>query len=313
MGNTFNANLVALSQKIYKEWYAETVLVQSCDREYESELNLQTREIDIPVYHDISIHRTTLKERELKPAPIEFLRSSTIRVTIDKGRYSHWGDLKINEIVEKLNQEKSETRKKLIKKWALDAETELGEWCAKLPTKQTIDLITLLTAVDNTNTNGLLTKDSVFAALDILKAHAKDKNMSHKDFKLFVSEKFETVLRDSKMLLGANLDANEAFSKGFIGYANGVDVRNLDIASITTRSATTKMVEAEWGIWKTSDGIQYVVPYKNTLSYEISPDQVLGGGTGYQQVEYYDFFNIYPSRLYKVKIRYSGTANPPVI
>lgn len=312
MGNTINpAELVKLSQQIYKEWHAETVLVQSCDNAFENELNLKTRELDIPVYHDISIHRTTLKERELKPAPIEFLKSSTVRVTIDKGRYSHWGDININEVLDKLTQENSETRKKLIRDWAEDAETELAEWCAKLPKSQTIDLVELLAEANPSNANGIVDKDSIFLALDILKAHVKTKKMSVKDFKLFASEKLETVIRDSKMLVGSNLDANEAFTKGFVGYANGVDVRNMDVASVTTRNSKTKMVDAEWAIWKTRDGIQYVVPYRNTISYEISPNEVLTGGTGYQTVEYYDFFNIYKPRLYKVKIRYSGTANPP--
>jgi hypothetical protein len=64
---------------------------------------------------------------------------------------------------------------------------------------------------------------------------------------------------------------------------------------------------------KTRDGIQYVVPYKNTIEYKIEPSEVLLGGKAYQTVEYYDFFNLYPTRLYKVKIRYSGTDNPPVI
>jgi hypothetical protein len=57
------------------------------------------------------------------------------------------------------------------------------------------------------------------------------------------------------------------------------------------------------------DGIQYVVPYKNTLSYEIMPDQVLMGGTAYQTVEYYDFFNLYPKRLFRVKIKYEGSGD----
>ena len=91
MANTEFLKLPQLSNRIYKEWFPKTVLVQSCDDSFEGELNLETRELDIPVYHDISIHLTTIKERELKPAPVEFVKSSTKRVTIDKGRYSHWG------------------------------------------------------------------------------------------------------------------------------------------------------------------------------------------------------------------------------
>lgn len=306
--NTSNAKLVKLSQMVYKEWYRKTVLVQSCDNAFEGELNLKTREIDIPVYHDLSVHTTSLKEREVKPANLEFIRASTKRVTIDKGRYSHWGTTTISKLVDDLSKADSEARKKLTNKWAIEAEKELAVWVAKLPNTQQIDLITLFSANSG---DGILDKDNIFQALDILKAHAEDKNMSPDDFTLFVSSKFEQLLRDTKILLGNNLSADDAFTKGYVGVADGVTIRKHEVKEITTRNATTKLVEAEWGIWKTKDGIQYVIPYKNTISYEISPDQILLGGTAYQSVEYYDFFNIYPSRLFKVKIRYAGSSNPP--
>jgi hypothetical protein len=293
---------------VYQEWYRKTVLVQSCDNAFDGELNLKTREIDIPVYHDLSVHTTSLKEREVKPANLEFIRASTKRVTIDKGRYSHWGTTTISKLVDDLSKADSEARKKLTNKWAIEAEKELAIWVAQLPAKQQIDLITLFSANSG---DGILDKDNIFQALDILKAHAEDKNMAPEDFTLFVSSKFEQLLRDTKILLGNNLDANDAFTKGYVGVADGVTIRKHEVKEITTRNATTKLVEAEWGIWKTKDGIQYVIPYKNTISYEISPDQILLGGTAYQSVEYYDFFNIYPSRLFKVKIRYAGSSNPP--
>lgn len=303
--NTSNAQLVKLSQMVYQEWYRKTVLIQSCDNAFEGELNLKTREIDIPVYHDLSVHTTSLKEREVKPATLEFIRASTKRVTIDKGRYSHWGTTTISKLVDDLSQADSESRKKLTNKWAIEAENELAVWVAQLPAKQQIDLITLLGG------DGILDTDNLLQALDILKAHAEDKDMSPDDFTLFVSSKFEQVIRDAKILLGSNLTADDAFTKGYVGVADGVTIRKHEVKKITSRNATSKIVEAEWGIWKTKDGIQYVIPYKNTISYEISPDQILLGGTAYQSVEYYDFFNIYPSRLFKVKIRYAGTSNPP--
>lgn len=303
--NTTNAQLVKLSQMVYQEWYRKTVLIQSCDNAFDGELNLKTREIDIPVYHDLSVHTTSLKEREVKPATLEFIRASTKRVTIDKGRYSHWGTTTISKLVDDLSQADSEARKKLTNKWAIEAENELAVWVAQLPAKQQIDLITLL------GDDGILTTTNLLQALDILKAHAEDKDMSPDDFTLFVSSKFEQVIRDAKILLGNNLNADDAFTKGYVGVADGVTIRKHEVKKITTRNATSKIVEAEWGIWKTKDGIQYVIPYKNTISYEISPDQILLGGTAYQSVEYYDFFNIYPSRLFKVKIRYAGTSNPP--
>lgn len=308
MGNT-QVSLPALSAKIYQEWLPKTVLVQSCDDAYEGEFNLETREIDIPVYHDLSIHLTSLKEAELKPASIEFVKASTKRVSIDKGRYSHWGQTEVGKLMSRLSAEDSEVRKKLVNKWAVEAEKELAQWCALLPSGQEIDLITALTVAD-TNTNGLLGTGNVMKALDILKAFAINNNMEPSEFKFFVSEKFESILRDSKLVL-ASVSADEAFRSGSVGVVNSVDIRRHNVASITTRSASTHLVESEWGIWKTKDGIQYVVPYKNTVSYEISPTEVLMGGTGYQTVEYYDFFNLYPSRLYKVKIRYAGTSNPP--
>lgn len=310
MGNTIvQAELVKLSQRIYKDWRNKTVLVQSCDDSFEGEFSLETREIDIPIYHDISVYTTTLKEAELKPAALELVKSSVKRVTMDKGRYSHWGSIKINKLIEKLNQEESETRKRLVAKWASEAEKELGIWCAKLPAAQTIDT----TDTDIIAGDGITDRESIITVLDVLKAHAVAAKMTPSDFKLFVSEKFETILRDAKLLTGYNLDANEAFRNGYVDVVNGVEVRKIEIPELTTRDTKTKMVKAEWGIWKSKDGIQYVVPYKNTISYEITPDEVLLGGTGYQQVEYYDFFNIYPTRLYKVHLRYVSATNAPTL
>lgn len=306
MPNTEFARLPALSSKIYKEWYPKTVLVQSCDDAFEGEFDLEKREIDIPVYHDISVHQTTIKERELKPADIEFVKASTKRVVIDKGRYSHWGETNLGKLIDRLSSDDSEVRKKLVRKWAIEAERELAEWVAGLPKRHEIDLISLLGG------DGVLKGDNIVQALDILKAQAIDANMEPEDFKLFGSEKLETILRDAKLTeSGNNLDANEAFRAGFVAYANGVDVRKIQVSSITKRNAQSKLVEAEWAIFKTHDGIQYVIPYKNTVNYEITPDKVLMGGKAYQSVEYYDFFNLYPKRLYKVKVRYAGSANPP--
>jgi hypothetical protein len=307
MGNTMAVKLPALSNQIYKEWLPKTVLVQSCDNAFEGELNLETLELDIPVYHDITIHQTTIKERDLKPAPVEFLKSSTKRVIIDKGRYVHWGKTKLSTIFDRLSQDESQARTKLVKKWAIAAETELGRYCAfDLGAAQTINIPTIL----SWSTTGYLTKDNILGVLDILKAKAISKNMEPSEFKLFASEAFESVARDTKLPLGS-LDANETFRTGFVGLINNVDVRKIQIADITTRNSSSGLVEAEYAIWKTKDGIQYVVPYKNTVEYEIKPSEVLLGGTAYQTVEYYDFFNIYPSRLFRVPLFYKANPSLP--
>ena len=312
MGNTTHADLVKLSQKIYQEWYPMTVLVQSCDNSFEGELNLETRELDIPVYHDLSIHLTTIKERELKPAGIEFIKASTKRVSIDRGRYSHYGVSEISKLVENLSAEESQVRQKLVQRWAVEAEKELATWVAQLPAQQNINL-KLATLIPSTDLNaaGQLNKHSVIRALDILKAKVIDKDMMPEEFTLFASEHFETVLRDANLVFDAIPSAQGAFTTGEVGRVNGVNVRRIQVRELTARDTNTKLVKAEWGIWKTTDGIQYVVPYKNTLSYEILPDQILMGGTGYQIVEYYDFFNLYPSRLYKVQISYDGSTSAP--
>jgi hypothetical protein len=313
MGNTSKAELVKLSQKIYQEWYPLTVLVQSCDNQFEGELNLETRELDIPVYHDLSIHLTTIKERELKPAGIEFIKSSTKRVSIDRGRYSHYGVSEISKLVENLSAEESAVRQKLVNRWAVEAEKELAVWVAQLPAAQLIDLkaTALLPAVSGLYANGELNKHSIIRALDILKAKVIDNDMMSEEFTLFASEHFETVLRDANLVFDNIPTAQSAFTNGEVGRVNGVNVRKIQVRDLTERNADTKLVEAEWAIWKTMDGIQYVVPYKNTLSYEILPDQILMGGTGYQIVEYYDFFNLYPSRLFKVQISYDGSTSAP--
>lgn len=306
MANTDFAKLPALSNQIYKEWYPMTVLVQSCDNSYEGELNLETRELDIPVYHDLTVHTTSIKERDLKPAAIEFIKASTKRVTIDKGRYSHWGETNLNKLIEKLSDENSVVRQKLVQKWAVEAERELGQFISGLPAKQTINTVTaaMLPAISGASANGQLVPQNVIRFLDILKAQAMKNNMMVEEFTLFASEHFESVLRDANLQFDAIPAAAGAFATGEVGRVNGVNVRKIQVHDMVTRNATTGLVESEVAVWKTMDGIQYVVPYRNTMSYEIMPDQVLMGGTGYQTVEYYDFFNLYPTRLYKVQVSY---------
>jgi hypothetical protein len=305
MANTEFAKLPSLSNQIYQEWYPKTVLVQSCDNAFEGELNLESRELDIPVYHDLTIHTTTIKERELKPAVLEFIKASTKRVTIDRGRYSHWGQTNIGKLIDRLSAEDSEVRKKLVNKWAVEAEKELAQWVAfDLPAKHEIDL-------SSANfLNGVVSASNVLRALDILKARVIKQDMEPGEFTLFASEKFEQILRDTKISF-ASQQADAAFTNGFVAIANGVEVRRIYVQTLTTRDANTAEVEAEIGVWKTRDGIQYVVPYKNTVSYDIQPNEILMGGMGYQTVEYYDFFNLYPGRLFRVKMKYDAAASYP--
>ena len=305
MANTEFAKLPALSNQIYKEWYPKTVLVQSCDNSFEGELNLESRELDIPVYHDLTIHTTTIKERELKPAVLEFIKASTKRVTIDRGRYSHWGQTNIGKLIDRLSAEDSEVRKKLVNKWAVEAEKELAQWVAfDLPAKHEIDL-------SSANfLNGVVSAENVLRALDILKAKIIKQDMEPGEFTLFASEKFEQILRDTKISF-ASQQADAAFTNGFVAIANGVEVRRIYVQSLTTRDTNTAEVNAEIAVWKTRDGIQYVVPYKNTVSYDIQPNEILMGGMGYQTVEYYDFFNLYPGRLFRVKMKYLSSASYP--
>jgi hypothetical protein len=306
MANTEFAKLPALSNQVYKEWYPKTVLVQSCDSSFEGELNLETRELDIPVYHDLSVYQTSIKERELKPVALEFIKASTKRVSIDRGRYSHWGQTNISKLIEKLSAEDSEVRKKLVNKWAVEAEKELAQWVAfDIPAgKHEIDLS------GASYLNGVVSSTNVLRALDILQAKVIKNDMEPTEFTLFASEKFEQILRDTQINL-ASQDATATFKTGFVGIVNGVEVRRIHIQSITTRDTNTAEVKAEIAVWKTRDGIQYVVPYKNTISYEIAPNEILMGGTGYQTVEYYDFFNLYPARLFRVKMKYDAAASYP--
>ena len=69
MGNNLNVDLPKnFSKKYSKEWTAKTRLVQSCSNEYEGEFDLKNLEIDIPVYGHLSIHKTSIKERDVRPA-----------------------------------------------------------------------------------------------------------------------------------------------------------------------------------------------------------------------------------------------------
>lgn len=302
MGNTLMNNLPALSQTIYKEWISKTVLVQSCSDEFEGEFALDKLEIDIPVYGHISIHKSSLKEGDVKPAPIEFKTGSTIRVIIDKSRYNHWGEKKLDKLMDRLMAEDSEHRAKITKDWALDAEEELGVAVARLPKNRHIDMKTIL--------GGVVSKDNILKFFDILKAKAKTAHMTYDDFDFYASEKIGTICRDAMLEFKSN-PAKEAFGKGYIGRVNGIDLSELEIDALVKRNKDTALVEAEFAIWKTRDAIQYVVPYKTTADYELSPDQVLLGGTGYQTVEFYDFFNLYNERLHVIDIVYEDGATLP--
>lgn len=314
--NTTFANLASISDKVYQEWYNKTVLVASCDNAYSGEFSVEKREIDIPIYHDLSVHKTTIKEGEVKPAPIEFIAASTKRVRIDKARYSHFGQTEIGKMLNTLGDAESESRKKLTNKWAQEAESELGEWVAFNAGVQEI-----VVADGTSNANSVLgasgattathvDKTNILVMLDALKAIAKKNKMPYKDFSLFASERLATVARDANLQFDS-VNGDSAFKNGSVGVIDGIDLREIDIPSITTRNSTTGMVEAEYAIWKAKDGIQYVVPYRNTVEYELSKDQILLGGKGYQMVEYYDFFNIVPTRLYRVKVAYKASATFP--
>lgn len=204
--------------------------------------------------------------------------------------------------MDKLGKDDSETRRRLTNDWALDAEEELGIAIAKLPASRHLDMATLLgQEVDKTN---------IVKMFDILKAKAKASHMNYQDFDFFASEKIGSISRDAQIEFKGN-PAKEAFGAGYIGRVNQIDLIEIEIDALVKRNASTSLVEAEYAIWKTRDGVQYVVPFKTTVSYTIDPDEVLLGGTGYQTVEYYDFFNIYPTRLWAVDLKYTADATLP--
>lgn len=300
--NTMNENLPVISQKAHQEWLEKTVLVQSCSRDYEGEFDLAKREIDIPVFGHTTIHKTTFKEREFEPAPIEFRRGSTIRVTLDKGRYNNIGRLKINDIVERLSNNDSAERARITTDWAIDADEELAVACARLPKERHIDVAARgLATVNNTN---------ILKFVDLLKNEVVTNNMAYEDFELFTSNKFTSICRDAKIQLMSN-QSGETFEKGYKGTIDGLTLKEVNCAALATRNATSADVECEYAIFKAKDGIQYVVPYKDTVSYEIPANVVLGGGTGYQMIEYYDFFTLQPKRLFVVDIKYTASAQFP--
>ena len=300
--NTLNEALPVISQKAHKEWMEKTILVQSCARDYEGEFDLAKREIDIPVFGHSTIHKTTFKERELEVADVEFRRGSTIRVTLDKGRYNNIGRLKLNDLVERLSTDESAERARIATDWAIDADEELAIACARLPQERHLDISTIL--------GGDLDKSKMLRFIELLKDKVVSNNMAYEDFSLYASNKISTICRDAKIEYTPVL-ANDTFENGFKGSIDGIKIKEFNCPALTTRNATTAEVEAEYAIFMANDGIQYVVPYKDTVSYEISPMQVLGGGEGYQMIEYYDFFTLYPKRLYVLDIKYKSIGQFP--
>lgn len=318
--NTTFADLAKISDKVYQEWYNKTVLVKSCSNEYEGEFSVEKREVDIPIYQDLSVHYTTIKEGEVKPAPIEFIAASTKRVRIDKARYSHFGQTEIGKMLNTLGDAESESRNKLTNKWAQEAEEELGKWVAFDSSINEITASSVIAAAgayDSKETSGsevgYVSAENILVLLDALKARVKVTKMPVADFKLYASEKLASIARDAKLfgVKAGTIDSESAFENGYVGKVDGIDLLELDIPSITKRNATTGLVEAEYAIWKAKDGIQYVIPYRNTVEYDLDKGEILLGGKGYQMVEYYDFFNVVPTRLYRVAIKYSASASLP--
>ena len=309
MSNTTFAKLPLISNKVYEEMYSKSVLVASCDNTYSTEFDMENRELDIPVYHDISVHRATIKEGEIRPAPAERLRASTVRVVIDKIRYSHWEKLNIDTLADSLAQEDSEMRKKLVKKWTVDADRELAIACVNLPARYQIDFTQNALLANN-----VLVDTTILPFLDILKAKAREAKLDPSEFSLFISEKFTSVARDAQISFFGE-PAEDAFKNGFVGRVNGVNVYELDVPDLVSRNATTSLIEAEYAIWKTKDGIQYVIPADGriTATYDLYEGEHLLGGKGFKIVQYYDFFNLYPERLKVLQIKYTALGAVPVI
>ena len=300
MANTLLQQLPVLSQKVYKEWFADTKLVKSCSTEFEGEFDTEKLEIDIPVFGHISIHTSSLKELDVKPAPIEFARGSTIRVIVDKVRYNHWGRKEFDKLINSLTQEDSEYRKKIAKDWALHADEELAVAIGKLPASRHIAI------TGSSYLNAIVSKSNILQMFDILKAIVKSNHQDYTEFEFFCSEKIDSIIRDAQIDIKST-PAKEALHSGYVGKINGIEVIEHDIDALVIRDTNTKLVKTEHAIWKTRDGIQYVTPYKTTDTYELQKDEVLGGGQGFQMIEMYDFFNLYPTRLYVVDLKYDST------
>ena len=139
-------------------------------------------------------------------------------------------------------------------------------------------MITLLTDTQ-TNPNGELTPENVVKAFDILKAqYVTSKNMTVSDFKLFASERLEGILRDAKIVLGSNLDANEAFRKGFVAYANGVDVRKRRLLKLLLMILIPNLLRRGGRFGKPEMGFNMLFLIRTLFPYDISPAEVLMGG-----------------------------------
>ena len=303
MANTFvKTDLNDLSQKIYKEYINKTVLLGSCANEYEDDFDIDKSQVSIPVYGHLTLHKTSIKELFKKPAAPEFLNAGTITVTIGKVRYHHWAKTKLSEMLDKIQEEDSITRSRMTDDLAINAEEELAVAIVRNPAFTHLDITTLL--------GGPLTKTNILAFTEILKAQTRLKNMPYRMFSLFSSEKFKTTARDAGLDFSGE-PANNYFKNGFAGMVDGLDLREHEVAALTNRNANTGVVEAEYAIFKTRDGVQYVTPWKSTDTYKLEKDQVMFGGDAYMSVELYDFFSIYTENVMVAEIKYTAEATLP--
>lgn len=307
LSTDFNKKQV-IANAMYKEWLAKTVLTQDCDHEYEGELNMQTREIKIRIYHDINLYASSIQEGELKPQPLQFIRSSEKTVVISKVRYTHWGESEFSKLMDGFAKD-GVVKAKEVNLFAQKVEKEIALWCATLPKKQTID-ITDIFKQGGIQIDGVVDETNIAKAFQIIVSNIQKNNGSPEDFTLYVSEKIIQLLQEKK--LGYYNNGN-VFETGFVGKYLGLTIKQLEVPEITTRNNITGLVDAEWGILKAKEGINYVVPFKTIKEYNLNEQDYLLGGKGYQHMELYDYFNLYPTRLYKVNFTYTKNKTAPTI
>lgn len=307
LSTDFNKKTI-LANAMYKEWLANTVLVNDCNHDYEGELNMQTREVKIIIYHDLKLYGANILEGELKPQPAEQMRQSELTIKISKVRYTHWQESTFSRLMDGFDK-KGIADGKEVNLFAQKTEKELALWCATLPKKQTID-ITNIFKTSGIQADGVIDDTNIAKAFQVIVSNIVKSGGTPKDFTLYVSEKLIQLLQEKK--LGYYNNGN-VFETGFVGKYLGLTIKQLEVPEITTRNDITGLVDAEWGILKAKEGINYVVPYKTFREYDVSPQDYLLGGKGYQHMELYDYFNIYPTRLYKVNLTYTKNKTAPTI
>ena len=202
MARSLFATAGLITEKIYNEVLKNSQFLETVDKSYEGTFDRTKKEIQYRVFEDPQVHGSSIKEKDLKPQPMQMLNSSTITLKIEKLAYTNIGTTNLDEYFEGLENNEG-TKKAIDKQFTKKIDRELA--CAMANGAIQVDF-----------TNKVLDKDTIGELLKLGKGKIEAKELDVDDFEGFASTQFMDVVREAKLTV-EGVNNNETFAKTFMG------------------------------------------------------------------------------------------------